>query len=70
MAKFIELLDKNNRNTLVNVDNITSVVIYHDPEEEVRIYMIGDNASYLTVRESFEELKLKLQSVSELTDLR
>ena len=61
MANFIELLDKNDRNTLINVDNITSVVIYKDPQEEVRIYMIGDKESYITVKESYEELKGKLQ---------
>ncbi|NCD69994.1 hypothetical protein [Mucilaginibacter agri] len=61
MANFIELLDKNDRNTLVNVDNITSIVIYKDPEEEVRIYLIGDQESYITVKESYEELKQKLQ---------
>jgi hypothetical protein len=61
MANFIELLDKNDRNTLINVDNITSVVIYKDPQEEVRIYLIGDKESYITVKESYEELKGKLQ---------
>lgn len=61
MANFIELLDKNDRNTLINVDNITSIVIYKDPEEEVRIYVTGDKESYVTVKESYEELKEKLQ---------
>jgi hypothetical protein len=61
MANFIELLDKNDRNTLINVDNITSVVIYKEPQEEVRIYLIGDKESYITVKESYEELKGKLQ---------
>ncbi len=61
MANFIELLDKNDRNTLINVDNITSVVIYKDPQEEVRIYLIGDKESFITVKESYEELKGKLQ---------
>jgi hypothetical protein len=61
MANFIELLDKNDRNTLVNVDNITSVVIYKEPQEEVRIYLIGDKESFITVKESYEELKGKLQ---------
>lgn len=61
MANFIELLDKNDRNTLINVDNITSVVIYKDPKEEVRIYLIGDKESFITVKESYEELKGKLQ---------
>ncbi|WCT14655.1 hypothetical protein [Mucilaginibacter jinjuensis] len=61
MANFIELLDKNDRNTLINVDNITSIVIYKDPQEEVRIYLIGDKESYITVKESYEELKGKLQ---------
>jgi hypothetical protein len=61
MANFIELLDKNDRNTLINVDNITSVVIYREPHEEVRIYLIGDKESFITVKESYEELKGKLQ---------
>jgi hypothetical protein len=61
MANFIELLDINDRNTLINVDNITSVVIYKDPQEEVRIYLIGDKESYITLKESYEELKGKLQ---------
>ncbi|WDF53409.1 hypothetical protein [Mucilaginibacter sp. KACC 22063] len=77
MARFIELLDKNNRNTLINVDNILSTVIYEvqkedtkETEEEVRVYMIGDSESYLTVKETFAEFKEKLLSVAEITDLR
>ena len=69
MAKFIELLDKNNRNTLINIDNILSVVIYHEPEEHVRIYQTGGADSFLTVKESFDEVKQKLQSASEVITL-
>jgi len=67
MANFIELLDKNDRNTLINVDNITSVVIYRDPQEEVRIYLIGDKESYITIKESYEELKEKLHDWIKIT---
>ncbi|OKS87047.1 hypothetical protein [Mucilaginibacter polytrichastri] len=67
MANFIELLDKNDRNTLINVDNITSVVIYKDPEEEVRIYLIGDKDSYITVKETYEELRQMLQDWIKVT---
>ena len=70
MAKFIQLLDKNNRDTLINVENISSVVIYKDPEEEVRIYQIGDDESYLTVHSTFDTLKEKLQLAVEIIDLR
>lgn len=70
MAKFIQLLDKNNRDTLINIENISSVVIYKDPQEEVRIYQTGDSESYLTVRGTFAEVKEKLQLASEIIDLR
>ena len=70
MAKFIQLLDKNNRDTLINVENISSVVIYKDPEEEVRIYQVGDDESYLTVHSTFDALKEKLQLAVEIIDLR
>lgn len=66
MAKFIELIDKNNRNTLVNVDHITSVIIYMVPEEEVRIYLTGDNESFITVKETYAEIKQLLGTVTEV----
>ena len=66
MAKFIELIDKNNRNTLVNVDHITSVLIYFDPEEEVRLYLTGDNESFINVKESYEEIKQMLTAVADV----
>ncbi|GAB2690314.1 hypothetical protein GCM10027037_11600 [Mucilaginibacter koreensis] len=67
MAKFIELIDKNNRNTLVNVDNITSVVIYKDPAEEVRIYFLGNDDSYLTIKETYAEIKEMLKVVTDVS---
>ncbi|QJD98021.1 hypothetical protein HH214_20140 [Mucilaginibacter robiniae] len=70
MAKFIELLDKNNRNTLINLDHIISLVIYMTPEEEVRVYLTGDNESYITVTESYEQLRNRLSQVSEIIDMK
>jgi nucleoside-diphosphate-sugar epimerase len=67
MAKFIELIDKNNRNTLVNVDNIASVVIYKDPEEEVRIYFLGNDESYITIKETYAEIKEMLKAVTDVS---
>lgn len=60
---FIELTDKNNRPALINVNNITSVVVYTDPEL-VHVYVIGDNQSFVTVKESYDEVKAKIASVS------
>jgi len=60
---FIELTDKNDRPALINVNNITSVVVYTDPEL-VHVYVIGDNQSFVTVKESYEEVKAKIASVS------
>jgi len=68
MAKFIELTDKNNRNTLVNLDHIISIVIYQDPHEEVRIYQTGDSESFITVKESYLEIREKLKGVTEILD--
>ncbi|WP_462265608.1 hypothetical protein [Mucilaginibacter sp.] len=66
MAKFIELIDVNNRNTLINVEHITSVVIYTDPQEIVRVYLNGDNESFITIKESYNELKEMLKAVTEV----
>ena len=60
---FIELTDKNDRPALINVNNITSVVVYTDPEM-VHVYVIGDNQSFVTVKESYDEVKAKIASVS------
>jgi hypothetical protein len=60
---FIELTDKNDRPALINVNNITSIVVYTDPEL-VHVYVIGDNQSFVTVKESYEEVKAKIASVS------
>ena len=68
MAKFIELTDKNNRNTLINLDHIISIVIYQDPHEEVRIYQTGDSESFITVKESYLEIREKLKGVTEILD--
>lgn len=70
MAKFIELLDKNNRNTLINLDHIISLVIYMDPNEEVRVYLTGDNESYITVKESYQQLRDRLSQISEIVDMK
>jgi hypothetical protein len=70
MAKFIELLDKNNRNTLINLDHIISLVIYMDPEEEVRVYLTGDNESYITVKESYQQLRDRIAQVAEIVDMK
>lgn len=66
MAKFIELVDVNNRNTLINIEHITSVVIYMEPQETVRIYLNGDNESYITIKETYAELKEILKGVTEV----
>jgi hypothetical protein len=60
---FIELTDKNDRPALINVNNITSVVVYTDPEL-VHVYVIGDNQSFVTVKESYDEVKAKIAAVS------
>jgi hypothetical protein len=60
---FIELTDKNDRPALININNITSVVVYTDPEL-VHVYVIGDNQSFVTVKESYEEVKAKITSLS------
>jgi len=60
---FIELTDKNDRPALINVNNITSVVVYTDPEL-VHVYVIGDNQSFVTVKESYDEVKAKIASVT------
>ncbi|CAM3655908.1 hypothetical protein MUGA111182_01660 [Mucilaginibacter galii] len=60
---FIELTDKNGRPALINVNNITSVVVYTDPEM-VHVYVIGDNQSFVTVKETYDEVKAKIASVS------
>lgn len=60
MNTFIELTDKNGRPALINPNNITSVVIYTEPEEEVHIYVIGDSSSFVRVKESYDEVKNKL----------
>jgi hypothetical protein len=56
-AKFIELTDKNGRPALINVNNITSIVVYTEPEERVHVYVMGDNQSFVTVKENYEEVK-------------
>lgn len=60
---FIELTDKNGRPALINVNNITSVVVYTEPEM-VHVYVIGDNQSFVTVKESYDEVKKKIAAVS------
>lgn len=62
-VKFIELTDKNGRSALINVNNITSVVVYTEPEERVHVYVIGDNQSFVTVQESYDEVKQMVMSV-------
>ncbi|WP_345955705.1 hypothetical protein [Mucilaginibacter sp. PAMB04168] len=62
-ARFIEVTDKNNRPAIINVNNITSVVVYTNPDEEVHIYVIGDRESYVTVKESYTEIKQKILTV-------
>jgi uncharacterized protein YlzI (FlbEa/FlbD family) len=63
-TKFLEFTDKNGRPAMVNVSNITSIVVYNNPDEEVHIYVIGDKESYVTVKESYEEVKRKIAMVS------
>lgn len=62
--QFIELTDKNGRPALINISNITSVVVYTNPAEEVHIYVIGDKESYVTVKETYEEVKRKIALVT------
>ncbi|WP_295770278.1 hypothetical protein [uncultured Mucilaginibacter sp.] len=61
---FIELTDKNDRPALINVNNITSVVVYTTPNEEVHVYVIGDKESYVTVKENYDEVKRKIAMVT------
>jgi len=61
---FLEFTDKNDRPAMINVQNITSVVVYNTPQEEVHIYVIGDKESYVTVKESYDEVKAKIASVT------
>lgn len=60
---FVELTDRNDRPVLINVSNITSVVVYNTPHEEVHIYVIGDKESYVTVKETYKEVKSKISTV-------
>ncbi len=36
------------------------------PEEEVRIYLTGDNESFITVKETYAEIKQLLGTVTEV----
>ena len=63
-AKFLELTDKNDRPALINVNNITSVVVYTTPNEEVHVYVIGDKESYVTVKETYDEVRAKIAMVT------
>jgi uncharacterized protein YlzI (FlbEa/FlbD family) len=63
-ARFIQLTDKNGRPAMINVSNITSVVVYTNPDEEVHVYVIGDSQSYVTVKEDYETVKQKISSVT------
>jgi hypothetical protein len=65
---FVELTDKNGRPVIINVNNITSVVVYTDPEL-VHVHVIGDNQSFVTVKESYEEVKRILQTAGQLYKL-
>ncbi|WP_342645137.1 hypothetical protein [Mucilaginibacter sp. CSA2-8R] len=56
-AKFIELTDKNDRPVLINVNHVTSIVVYTEPEERVHVYVTGDNQSFVTVKESYDQVK-------------
>jgi uncharacterized protein YlzI (FlbEa/FlbD family) len=60
---FIELTDKNGRPALINIRNITSVVVFTDPEL-VHVYVIGDNQSFVTVKESYDEVKRKISTAT------
>ena len=62
--QFLEFTDKNDRPALINVRNITSVVVYTTPNEEVHIYVIGDKESFVTVKETYEEVRRKIAMVS------
>ncbi|MBS7564983.1 hypothetical protein KHS38_11265 [Mucilaginibacter sp. Bleaf8] len=64
MNTFIEVTDRNGRPALINPRNITSVVIYTEPEEEVHIYVIGDRDSFVRVKETYEEVKRKIAAVT------
>jgi len=63
-TQFLEFTDKNDRPALINVRNITSVVVYTTPNEEVHIYVIGDKESFVTVKETYEEVRRKIALVS------
>ena len=63
-TQFLEFTDKNDRPALINVRNITSVVVYTTPNEEVHIYVIGDKESFVTVKETYEEVRRKIAMVS------
>jgi nucleoside-diphosphate-sugar epimerase len=63
-TQFLEFTDKNDRPALINVRNITSVVVYTTPNEEVHIYVIGDKESFVTVKETYEEVRNKIAMVT------
>ncbi|MFD1257800.1 hypothetical protein ACFQ3S_13410 [Mucilaginibacter terrae] len=63
-TQFLEFTDKNDRPALINVRNITSVVVYTTPNEEVHIYVIGDKESFVTVKETYEEVRSKIAMVT------
>jgi hypothetical protein len=63
-TQFVEFTDKNDRPALINVRNITSVVVYTTPNEEVHIYVIGDKESYVTVKETYDEVRQKIAMVT------
>lgn len=62
-AKFIELTDKNGRPALINVNHITSIVVYTEPEERVHVYVTGDNQSFVTVKENYDQVKQMVMAV-------
>ena len=62
--QFLEFTDKNDRPALINVRNITSVVVYTTPNEEVHIYVIGDKESFVTVKETYDEVRSKIAMVT------
>ena len=63
-TQFLEFTDKNGRPALINVRNITSVVVYTTPNEEVHIYVIGDKESFVTVKETYDEVRSKIAMVT------
>ncbi|WP_158826372.1 hypothetical protein [Mucilaginibacter lacusdianchii] len=63
-TSFLEFTDKNGRPALVNPRNISSVVIYTEPDEQVHIYLIGDNEAFIRVKESYDEVKRKIASAT------